>query len=244
MDVAPLPLEKKIKLLIAFYHCLFIYSLFHLTFYMVGLGLVSYLLFGKIGAEIGLHRYFSHRSFQTGPWRERILLVLAVFAGLGSPISWAATHRLHHMNADTEKDPHSPLFQSPAKIWLTLWLPFVVPGKLISDISQKPIQRWVHKYYFKIHLLLFSILSAINLPVAVIVFSWPCVFSFHLAGAVNVLCHKPEVKNHMWLNWIGIGDALHANHHENPSSYSTSGAEGGFDFSGLIVRYIFAKRGT
>lgn len=62
----------------------------------------------SFGQGVGLHRYFSHKSFKTsGPMR----VVLALFATMsmqGSIIGWVADHRRHHAHTDDCGDLHSP----------------------------------------------------------------------------------------------------------------------------------------
>ncbi len=61
-----------------------------------------------IGIEVGFHRYFSHRAFQTKPWIESALAAMGSMSFQGPVIWWAATHRRHHAHTDAEDDPHSP----------------------------------------------------------------------------------------------------------------------------------------
>ena len=184
-----------------------------------------------------MHRYFSHKSFKTTPAVDKFLRLVSIGAGLGSPISWAATHRLHHRHEDSVGDPHSPRLQSPWNVWLTYWKPFVVPQKLISDLSKDPLHRMIHNHYFLLHIALW-IPSLILFPTYFpYIFSFPCIYGFHLAGAVNVLGHSPEIRNVLWLNFFGLGDALHLNHHKHPNASSTAGANLlEFDLSGWIIR--------
>jgi len=62
----------------------------------------------------GFHRFFSHRTYQTG----RIFGFLLAFTGTAAyqkgPLWWSSHHRRHHLHADTEDDLHSPLTR-------TLW---------------------------------------------------------------------------------------------------------------------------
>ncbi|MBM4381609.1 MAG: acyl-CoA desaturase [Deltaproteobacteria bacterium] len=62
-----------------------------------------------LGVELGLHRYFSHRSFTATPGLTRALVLLGSLAGQGPVLLWTAMHRTHHANTDEVGDPHSPL---------------------------------------------------------------------------------------------------------------------------------------
>jgi fatty-acid desaturase len=66
-------------------------------------------IFGTLGINIGYHRLLTHRGFSCPRWLEHALSVLGVCCGQGSPMSWVATHRMHHQHSDEPGDPHSPL---------------------------------------------------------------------------------------------------------------------------------------
>jgi stearoyl-CoA desaturase (Delta-9 desaturase) len=74
----------------------------------VGL-LVGMYLLTMTGIELGLHRYFSHRSFETTRPLRALLLVLGSMAGQGSALLWSAVHRWHHAHTDVAGDVHSPV---------------------------------------------------------------------------------------------------------------------------------------
>jgi len=66
-----------------------------------------------LGAGLGFHRYFSHRSFQTTKTVKALLAILGSMAAQGPVMLWAATHRRHHQFSDREGDPHSPFVHAP-----------------------------------------------------------------------------------------------------------------------------------
>jgi stearoyl-CoA desaturase (Delta-9 desaturase) len=67
----------------------------------------------SLGVEAGLHRYFTHRSFEASEPVKVFLGVAGSMAAQGPVIFWVANHRLHHAFADTDRDPHSPKPQGP-----------------------------------------------------------------------------------------------------------------------------------
>ena len=73
---------------------------------------VMYLI-TALGVEAGLHRYFTHRSFEASEPVKVFLGVAGSMAAQGPVIFWVANHRLHHAFADTDRDPHSPRPQGP-----------------------------------------------------------------------------------------------------------------------------------
>ena len=67
----------------------------------------------SLGVEAGLHRYFTHRSFEASEPVKVFLGVAGSMAAQGPIVFWVANHRLHHAFADTDRDPHSPKPQGP-----------------------------------------------------------------------------------------------------------------------------------
>jgi stearoyl-CoA desaturase (delta-9 desaturase) len=78
----------------------------------VVLFVVMYLI-TALGVEAGLHRYFTHRSFEASEPVKVFLGVAGSMAAQGPVVFWVANHRLHHAFADTDRDPHSPQPQGP-----------------------------------------------------------------------------------------------------------------------------------
>jgi stearoyl-CoA desaturase (delta-9 desaturase) len=61
-----------------------------------------------LGITVGWHRYFSHKSFETGPVLKGLLAVLGSMAMQGPLTQWVTDHRKHHALSDQPGDPHSP----------------------------------------------------------------------------------------------------------------------------------------
>jgi stearoyl-CoA desaturase (delta-9 desaturase) len=69
---------------------------------------VGMYLITALGVEAGLHRYFSHRSFDASEPVKLFLGGAGSMAAQGPIVFWVANHRIHHAYADTDRDPHSP----------------------------------------------------------------------------------------------------------------------------------------
>lgn len=69
---------------------------------------VLFYTFVGIGVALGLHRYFSHRSFAAHPALAATLAAAGSMAFQGSIARWVGDHRRHHAHADEEGDVHSP----------------------------------------------------------------------------------------------------------------------------------------
>ncbi len=90
-----------------------VYAIYHgLWVSDVVLFTVMYIITG-LGVEAGLHRYFTHRSFEASEPVKVCLAVAGSMAAQGPVVFWVANHRLHHAFADTDRDPHSPQPQGP-----------------------------------------------------------------------------------------------------------------------------------
>jgi stearoyl-CoA desaturase (delta-9 desaturase) len=129
-----------------------------------------------VGVEVGFHRLFSHRSFQTYRPIRVALAIMGSMAFQGPVIWWAATHRRHHHYSDRPGDPHSPHLEGDGPIALMKglfhahlgWL-FVAGstrdldgGHYAPDLYRDPAIFRVHVTYFGWLLLGFAIPTAIG----------------------------------------------------------------------------------
>jgi stearoyl-CoA desaturase (delta-9 desaturase) len=192
----------------------------------------------------GFHRLFAHRTYRTG----RVFQFLIAFTGTAAyqkgPLWWSAHHRSHHLHADTENDPHSPLAS-------TLWRSHVgwflsrdsqtTDRKLISNLIKYRDLRFLDRYY--------SLPPAL-LAVAAFVFGsvlqryapglgtsgWQMlvwgffistVLLYHGTFTVNSLAHifggrrfatEDNSRNNLLVALITLGEGWHNNHHYYPSS--------------------------
>jgi stearoyl-CoA desaturase (delta-9 desaturase) len=69
--------------------------------------LLFYLLTG-LGVALGMHRYFTHHSFETVLPFRIFLGAFATMSFQGSILRWVVDHRRHHAHADAQGDVHSP----------------------------------------------------------------------------------------------------------------------------------------
>ena len=88
--------------------CVFPYVLLYgITSLQLAMFLFSYVLIG-LGVSLGLHRHFSHKSFQAVPAMRWLLGALGSMAFQGSIKRWVADHRRHHAHTERSGDAHSP----------------------------------------------------------------------------------------------------------------------------------------
>ena len=71
-----------------------------MTAFIIAL-VLSYLYHG-LGITAGYHRLLSHKAFKVPRWLEYLIVSGGYLCFEGSPISWVATHRVHHRYTDRE----------------------------------------------------------------------------------------------------------------------------------------------
>ena len=232
----------KIKTILILNHLILLVGLFYASPVWLLLSIVGTVLFGRIGQEIALHRYFSHRSFKMAKWKEIVTMFLSVFSGAGSPMMWVGIHRKHHAFSDQPGDPHGN--QSALRVWSTFWEPFEFETKYVKELMRDPLQRFVHRHYFKIYIVGYLLMTAIDWRIAVFLASGGFVISIHTAGAVNTLCHKygyrnfetaDKSTNNSIVNFFAMGSGLHNNHHARPTDWTTKVKDNEYDFCGWII---------
>jgi stearoyl-CoA desaturase (delta-9 desaturase) len=213
------------------------------------------LLFARIGSEVGFHRYFSHKSFETTTLRKNLLLWWGTLLGVGSCISWATMHRIHHATADTEKDPHSPHFSGLIKPFLGIPEELAYNHKITKDLIKDKLQLFTHKNYFKIQLfyILFLLLISyvVNTLLPLIIFyCMASVSLWILYGITNTVEHMSGYRtfntedhsgNHHWIRFLWLGAGLHNNHHYNSRSpnFNLKNNWWEFDAEYFIIKNFF-----
>ena len=215
------------------------------------LTLVGYYLFSSVGIELGLHRYFTHKTFKTTQAKENFLILLSVFAHNGSTLSWCANHRTHHRYSDQDGDPH------PASEWFRTWFWLgtnkknLISPTVVKDLLRNPWHKRSRDYYFLTYYTALAILSLINVKMVLYFLVLPAVIAFHATSSTNVLNHKWGYRNfdtndtstnNRLLNVIRLfsGSAWHNNHHANPGSYTTKVLPHEHDLVAVIIRKFFA----
>jgi stearoyl-CoA desaturase (Delta-9 desaturase) len=171
------------------------------------LGILSYATIGKLGGDIGMHRYFSHRSFKTNVFWDKIIKLASFMIGHGSMFLWTITHRAHHKDSDTINDPHSPRFGGFFRIFFRTWSGGFTPSvKYGKDLLRDKEVMWIHKHYF--NLLETGFVNTFG----------------HSRGYRNYATSDNSTNNAV-LNILTLGNGMHNIHHKNPSAYTTAGKQ-------------------
>jgi fatty-acid desaturase len=202
--------------------------LFPLPGWRILAGAVALSWIGGIGTTVCYHRALAHRAVKLNQWVETALIFFAIFNGSGLPLTWVASHRIHHANADGEGDVSSPArhgFWWAHLRWL--WqaeMPAI--GKFCPDMADRSYRIWPA---LQPPILALSFFGGLFFGWAA--FFWlgaiRLVFSLHAQCFVNSVCHtEPDVpvgsdssRNVRWLGAMQFfqGENWHRNHHARPA---------------------------
>ncbi len=155
-------------------------------------GLVAWAFVNIFGTNIAIHRFMAHRSFETTPIKEKILKYLTIIPAFGSPLSWTAMHRYHHMYSGSKLDNESPERIGYIRAWLTLYDPITVPKTMVKDILKDEDYMFITKHYWKLLFSYIGILYAIDPLLGVFAFSFPEACVYQAAGAFGVIPHMKQ----------------------------------------------------
>jgi stearoyl-CoA desaturase (delta-9 desaturase) len=213
----------------------------------IGLLIIMYAL-TTFGLEVGFHRYFSHRSFQTTTPIRIILAVLGSMAASGGVVFWVAHHRRHHRYTDKPGDPHSPhLFEEGILgrvrgLWHAQlgWLlegevtnSMIFAKELVTDPVIAKINQ-MQQVCVILGLFIPTVLGGIITGTwmgALQGFLWGGLVRIflgqHIISATNSICHiigstpfksGDRSTNNIWLAILSWGQSWHNNHHAFPTS--------------------------
>ncbi|HVV49697.1 MAG TPA: fatty acid desaturase [Polyangia bacterium] len=195
----------------------------------VGAGAALLHFVGSLGMTVGYHRAIAHKSLKLHPAAQWVLTFFAMFNGAGSPLSWAAYHRLHHAKGDTREDVSSPRWGG---FWWAhlrwLWQAGFAPiGRYGRDLDTPGNRRWAR---VQIPVLALSLLVGLPFGWKAMLWLGPVrlVFALHAQCFTNSVSHlRPDAgpqegtaRNVAWLSLMHFfaGENWHQNHHDRPGS--------------------------
>ena len=189
------------------------------------------------------HRYAAHGAFTMNKFWEKFFYVFTWItqgSSFLSPRGYAIMHRMHHAYTDTDKDPHSPLYDS--NIFTMMWRTkniysgilhgtYKVEDRFLKNLPDWPfIEKlgdswmsrvgWVVAYvafyaYFATSPWLYLLLPihVVMGPVHGAIINW---FA-HKYTYVNFKMNNRS-RNLMPLDILMMGEGYHNNHHKRPSN--------------------------
>lgn len=207
-------------------HVAALFAPFHFSW--SGLAILCVLTYVSMsfGTSMGFHRLLTHRAFKTSRPMRLLLATFGTLAWQGGPLWWVGTHRLHHAESDTEKDPHSPHhgFAWGHMLWCLVEDPFGRNAEdAAKDLARDPVLVWLDKYFYVPNVVLAAVLFAFG--------GWSWVLwgvalrvslTYHSTWFVNSASHmwgyrnfdtKEKSRNNWWVAIISWGEGWHNNHH-------------------------------
>ena len=211
-----------------------------------------------LGITVGFHRMLTHRSFEAPDWVRGFWLALGSMAVEGGAVTWAAVHAEHHVHADQEGDPHSPLegFVHAHVGWL------------VDGFQSKPERFAPHLLEDELALRFertFALWVAVGLLIPFAIGGWVggswtaawmallwggfvrIFLTHHVTWSVNSVCHvfgsrmfetKDVSRNNLVVGLLAFGEGWHNNHHAFPRSAEHGMAWWQFDLSAQIIRLM------
>jgi stearoyl-CoA desaturase (delta-9 desaturase) len=222
-------------------------------------GLVWSKIVQLVGHNIGMHRYFSHKSFNTTPMGEKLMAWTSVLLGIGSPIQYVRNHRQHHKVTDKPTDWHSPVVDGKLYTALGIWefnnrSWFEARGGMTPrDLVGHPTYRFIHDHYYKIWTVLTLVTLLINWHITLFLLAIPSlIFHIEMNLWFNCVGHSwgyrnfntnDESRNNKWLQIFTLGEGLHNNHHANAQLYNYAVKKGESDISAWVIDKFLAVPG-
>ncbi|WP_299779406.1 acyl-CoA desaturase [uncultured Formosa sp.] len=186
-----------------------------------------------------LHRYAAHQTYRMSRLGEKICFFLTwVFQGSNylSAYGYGVMHRMHHAYADTEKDPHSPKYDSNvfSMMWRTKniyqdinnqriavdakFTKNVPQWKRFDDFASSRISRLFWAALYTVFFILFATawwqwlflpMAFFMAPIHGVIINW---FA-HIYGYVNFKVSDTS-KNLLPFDFLMMGEGYHNNHHK------------------------------
>jgi len=217
------------------------------------------------GITVGVHRLWSHRSYEASFIVRAILMLCNSVANQGSIFHWARDHRVHHKFSETDADPHNATrgFFFAHMGWLFVKKhPAVVKAGRELDFSdlkedslvmfQKKLDPWftlymcfvmpaqVATYWGEDFWNAFYVAGALRYCV-VLHFTWLVNSAAHLYGdhPYDPLSYPSE---NPFVSFCSVGEGWHNWHHKYPFDYAASefGVSSQFNPSKMVIDFFAA----
>ena len=215
--------------------------------------ILGWLLSG-MGITFGYHRLFAHRSFQTYPIIEWLLMISGSMALQNTIINWCSDHRMHHKKLDTKHDPYSITkgFLHAHIGWIVKKSDRNIQG--VSDLEKKSAVIFQNKYYWSLSLFLSFFVPMLiglyfNRPFGGLL--WGGILRVtlvhHFTFFINSLCHFIGKQNYQlntsardsWLiAFVTFGEGYHNFHHKFQWDYRNGINWYDFDPSKWIIKFL------
>lgn len=219
---------------------------------------VLWYLTGAIGISLCYHRTLTHRSLKLFKPLEYAAALLGTLALEGGPITWVATHRIHHAYTDKRGDPHDA---HRGLLWTHIdWLyrpnearpSLAEEQRYAPDLWNDPTYRFLDKYAVLCQVLLAAALFLVGgLPWVIWGVFVRLVVVYHITWLVNSAAHRfgyrsyrtgDQSTNCWWVALLTWGEGWHNNHHAFPFSARHGLKWYEFDLSWFTIQLLKALR--
>jgi fatty-acid desaturase len=238
----------------ALFHLGAIAALFVFSWRNFWISVFLYWVATGLGISLGYHRLHTHRSYKAPRLLEYFFAICGCLTLEGGPITWVATHRIHHQKSDHEGDPHSP---RDGMWWSHVgWILFGesldrltgIVCKYAPDLGKDRFYVWINRYFWVPLVVLAAGLLAIG---GWSLFLWGIclrvVFGLHTTWLVNSATHmwgrrrfatRDDSRNNWWVALLTFGEGWHNNHHAHPTSARHGLAWYEFDPSWITLKIL------
>jgi len=218
------------------------------------------------GITVGVHRLWSHRSYEAAFPARLFLMLCNSIANQGSIYHWARDHRVHHKFSETDADPHNAMrgffFAHMGWLYVKKHPEVVRVGKTLdfSDLLEDPVVMFQKKldpwfafymcFVFPAHVAgkfwgesfwpAFFVAGALRY-ITVMHFTWLVNSAAHLMGdhPYDLLSYPAE---NPVVALLSVGEGWHNWHHKYPFDYAASefGVSSQFNPSKLFIDLMAA----
>ena len=229
-------------------------ALFFWSWPAVIAAVVLYWVGGSLGIGMGYHRLLTHRGYKCPKAVEYFLVTCGTIALQGGPLTWVATHRIHHAHTDREGDPHTPRHGG---VWSHIgWILFgtiqnhspEVLARYCPDLIKDRYYRWLANFYF-VPLTVVGILLLAFGGWGVMLWGVPLrlILALHSTWFVNSATHLwgkqrfqtgDDSRNSWWVAMLTFGEGWHNNHHAHPTSARHGVRWYEFDLNWMGIRVL------
>jgi len=213
------------------------------------------------GITVGVHRLWSHKSYDAAFSVRFVLMLCNSIANQGSIFHWARDHRVHHKHSETTADPHNAMngffFAHIGWLFVKKHPDLVKAGRemdysdLLEDwcvVIQKNMDPWfalymcyvmpaqvASRFWGESFWNAWFVCGALRYCV-VLHFTWLVNSAAHLYGdhPYDLLSYPAE---NPFVSWAAMGEGWHNWHHKYPFDYAASefGITSQFNPSKLII---------
>ena len=243
-----------IVLVMVIFHLGALAALFVFSWQLFITTIFLYWLTTGLGISMGYHRLHTHRSYKVPLGLEYFFAVCGALTLEGGPISWVATHRMHHQKSDLPGDPHSP---RDGAWWAHAgWLltgktnhsNTKAMSKYAPDLAKDHFYVWLNNYHWVANVAFALLLLAIGgIPLVLWGIFFRITFGLHATWAVNSATHmwgrrrfatRDDSRNNWWVALVTFGEGWHNNHHAHPTSARHGLAWYEFDPSWILIKIL------